>query len=215
MTGNEPHFPGGEPHQGDDGERADARRTSAVASEPSARLFFALWPDDAMQAALANAVAAIVREAGGRAVPATNSHLTLAFLGAVPQRRFEALRQVAAQVAYAFNSQELPIALALDTVEHWRKPQILCATASETSPPATDLAEALKHALTAGGFAPDLKPFRVHATFARKVRNVTGELHIKPVRWSFRDFRLIESRTAPEGSSYSTVEKWVLDKRDR
>jgi RNA 2',3'-cyclic 3'-phosphodiesterase len=184
-----------------------------MTDEPSARLFFALWPDDAMQSALADAVAAIVREGGGRAVSTKNLHLTLAFLGTVPQSRFEALRRVASQVAHAFNSRE--IALTLDTVEHWRKPQILCATATETSPPATALAEALKHALIADVFAPDLKPFRVHATFARKVRNVTGELHIEPVRWSFRDFRLIESRTAPEGSSYSTVEKWVLDKRDR
>jgi 2'-5' RNA ligase len=197
-----------------------------------------------MQAALADAVTAIVREAkeagggthsvpgsgvrpvgsslssgersGVRSVPAKNFHLTLAFLGAVPRSRFEALSQVATQVAQAFGSRDdLPIEVTLDTVEHWRKPQILCATASETPPVAIALAEALTQALMAENFVPDLKPFRAHATFARKVRRVTRELRIEPVRWSFRDFHLIESRTAHEASAYSTVEKWVLDKRLR
>jgi 2'-5' RNA ligase len=182
----------------------------------TARLFFALWPDEAMQVALAAAVAAIVREAGpdSRAVPAKNLHLTLAFLGAVPQSRFEALSEVAAQVARTSHAGELPLRLTLDAVEHWRKPQILCATASETPHAVASLAESLGHALTAAGFAPDLKPFRPHATVGRKVRRVTGDLHIEPVRWTFREFHLIESQTHPEGSSYSTLEKWALDKRD-
>jgi 2'-5' RNA ligase len=191
----------------------------------TARLFFALWPDEAMQVALAAAVAASVREAGpgSRAVPAENFHLTLAFLGAVPLLRFEALCQVAAQFAQGFDAGELPLAVTLDIVEYWRKPQILCATASETPPVAITLAERLQATLTAQGFAPDLKPFRVHVTLARKVRRVTPELqHIEPVRWSFRDLHLVESRTEPAGAAgaahasiYSTVEKWVLDKRDR
>jgi 2'-5' RNA ligase len=69
--------------------------------------------------------------------------------------------------------------------------------------------------LTADGFAPDLKPFRAHATLARKVRRVTGERNMPAVRWIFNDFRLIESRTAPSGSIYSSREIFILDARLR
>jgi 2'-5' RNA ligase len=191
-----------------------------------------------MQAALADATCTITAASDGRAVPAANFHLTLAFLGAVPESRIAALSPIAAQVAATFaqvddlHSSEpqpragersnrqpgelprAPIEVSLDTLEHWRKPEILCATASKPAPAAVALAEALKSALLAEGFAPDLKPFRPHATLARKVQRVSGELKVAPVRWRFADFHLIESRTSGSGSeaasSYSTREKWAL-----
>jgi RNA 2',3'-cyclic 3'-phosphodiesterase len=182
--------------------------------EPTARLFFALWPDSAMQEALANAVSSIVREADGRAVPQKNFHLTLAFLGSVPESRIEALRTVAEQCSRTLSPRDVPIVITLDTLDHWRKSEILCATAHSTPPAAVALSDALKRALGEAGFTPDLKPFRTHATLVRKVHRVTGDLHIAPVRWTFRDFHLVESRTDRSGSAYSTREKWVLDARD-
>jgi RNA 2',3'-cyclic 3'-phosphodiesterase len=186
---------------------------AAPGSERTARLFFALWPDEAMQAQLARTLSALVRSDApveGRAVPQKNFHLTVAFLGTVAQSRFESLFEVAARCAQTFRPASVPIVITLDTLEHWRKPQVLVATSAQTPPAAVALAEALKGALVEQGFSPDLKPFRVHATVARKVRRVTGELHIEPVRWRFDSLHLIESRSG----TYSTVKKWILDKRD-
>jgi RNA 2',3'-cyclic 3'-phosphodiesterase len=203
-----------------------------------ARLFFALWPDDAMQAALATSVSAIVREVStasersglvslgddatkaasasrARPVPAKNFHLTLAFLGAVPGDRVDALSQVGAQCAQAFAAREGAIDLTLDTVEHWREPQILCATSRRNPEGAAVLSETLKSALAAAGFVTDLKPFRAHATLARKVHRVTCELRIAPVRWRFTHLHLIESKSGPDGSAYSALKKWALYKPDR
>ena len=185
-----------------------------MSSEPTRRLFFALWPDERMQTALAGATRGTTEAIDGRAIPTVNLHLTLAFLGSVLETRIAALTPIAAQVAAAFPQSLAPIDVTLDTVEYWRKPELLCATASAPAPGAAALAHALKSALVTGGFTPDLKPFRVHATLARKVRRVSGELSVAPVRWTFADFRLIESRagrsgSAP-GSSYSTREKWAL-----
>ncbi len=183
------------------------------------RLFFALWPDEAMQATLASAVSAIVREAvefdGGRAVPAQNFHLTLAFLGIVPLSRVAAVKSVAARCAEAFSGESLSI--TLDTVEHWRKPQVLVATSSRQTPGAIELAGALLGALADETFAPDLKPFQPHATFVRKVRRVTGDdmRMPAPIHWSFTHLHLIESRAGRDGSAYSTVEKWALYKAVR
>jgi 2'-5' RNA ligase len=185
---------------------------------PDPRLFFALWPDEAMQAALAGAVSAIVREAvevdGGRAVPAKNFHLTLAFLGAVPLGRVDVLMNVAARCAEAFSGD--PLSITLDTVEHWRKPQVLVATSSRSVPDAIDLASALTRSLTEETFVPDLKPFHAHATFARKVRRVTRDIQMPaPVHWSFTHLHLIESRSGADSSAYSSVEKWALYKPGR
>jgi 2'-5' RNA ligase len=180
-------------------------------SERTARLFFALWPDERMQADLAAAVARALGSGeplDGRLVPEANFHLTLAFLGSVPQSRFEVLFEVGARCAQSLQVGDAPIAITLDTLEHWRKPQVLVAT-SPAPPAAVALSETLKRALVEQGFTPDLKPFRVHATVARKVRRVSGELHIESVRWRFDSLHLVESRS---GSTYSTVKKWVLDK---
>jgi RNA 2',3'-cyclic 3'-phosphodiesterase len=189
-----------------------------VKDAPTRRLFFALWPDKRMQSALAQATRAITDAADGRAIPAENLHLTLAFLGSVPESKAATLSPIAANVASAFRDLPQgaePVSITLDKAEHWRKPELLCATATEPAPAAAALAQVLKEALVAGGFAPDLKPFRVHATFARKVRRVSRALTMPAVAWTFTEFRLIESRTDPRGSSYSTVEKWALYKRDR
>ncbi len=168
-----------------------------------------------MQAALAVAAESAVLEAEKassevRRVPASNFHLTLALLGAIPLIRLPEVEEVAGRCARTSGAIEI----VLDAIEHWRKPQVVCATASETPPAASGLAEELKQSLVEQGFSPDLKPFRVHATVARKVRRVTSELRVEPVRWSFDSLHLIESKTSLDGSTYSALKKWVLDKRD-
>ncbi|HEU4627283.1 MAG TPA: RNA 2',3'-cyclic phosphodiesterase [Steroidobacteraceae bacterium] len=184
----------------------------ATRPEPQHRLFFALWPSEAMQLALANAARTVLAACDGTSVPTQNLHLTLAFLGNVPASRITELIDIGARVAAARGD---PIAVTLDRIDYWRKPQLLCATATSVAPGATALAADLKRALTESGFAPDLKPFRAHATLARKVRRVTRDRNMAPVRWSFDAFRLVESRTAPEGSLYSSREIFGLDEMRR
>ncbi len=172
-----------------------------------------------MRSALATAASTIVSEAGSgsRAVPAKNFHLTLAFLGAVPHSRLEELSSVAAEFARAFSAEGLPVRFVLDTVEYWRKSQVLSATASETPPTLISVGESLQRSLTAAGF--DLGdsarvPFRPHVTLVRKVRAPISLSSIEPQAWSFSDFSLVESRRASIGSAYSTVKKYLLDKCD-
>jgi 2'-5' RNA ligase len=158
----------------------------------------------------------MVGESDGVAVPPRNFHLTLAFLGAVTETRIADLSAVAARVAAASASVlTSPIAITLDRIDYWRKAQVLCATASLEPAEATALAETLKAQLTANGFAPDLKPFRTHATLARKVRRVTRERHMPSVLWSFQNFHLVESHTAPTGAIYSSREIYPLDAHAR
>jgi 2'-5' RNA ligase len=184
-------------------------------SVPSARLFFALWPDPSMQRALADAASSTVQhaldsDAGVRPVPASNFHLTLVFLGSVPLGRLSAVELAAARCVGAAGSDEVEV--VLDAIEHWRKPQILCAVARATPVAASRLAESLEQSLTAEGFTPDLKlGFRAHATLARRVRHtIPAAAEMQPQTWRFRTFALVESKTRPAGSIYTVVSTYPL-----
>src|SRR5215469_16484954 len=67
-------------------------------SAASARVFFALWPDDALRAILANLAREVAHETRRRPPAAGNEHLTLAFLGEQPSGRVVALRDLAGDV---------------------------------------------------------------------------------------------------------------------
>ena len=71
--------------------------SAALASAPTlrkprtARVFFALWPDADARVALAALAREIAARTKGRAPPAANLHMTLAFIGEVPPERIGAL----------------------------------------------------------------------------------------------------------------------------
>ena len=212
-------------------------------SPASRRLFFALWPSPEQQGAIADAARDFVHGSGARVVPDTNLHVTLAFLGSVPEAKVGELAAIAHRVA-ASGAARPPLRISFDRVEYWKKAQVLCAVPSRLAPEvlarnagrdcagapmlvsdgaardvasardAASLAAALKLDLVAAGFAPDLKPFRAHVTLARKVpRRSDWKLSLRPVSWRFTGFSLIESRTAASGALYSVVDSWLLARR--
>lgn len=189
--------------------------------EPTRRLFFALWPDAQQRGALHSATRQCVSSCGGRPVPVQSLHVTLAFLGAVPEGRVPELDRIARRVADAFPARAQPLLLSFDRLAHWARPQILCALGTEEPAADTDAASApalaatLKNETVAAGFSPDLKPFRAHVTVARKVAHAPSALALQPVLWRFDAFALIESRTDPAGPVYSVIESYLLVKAEK
>ena len=173
-------------------------------------MFFALWPDRALQNALASAAQDIVLASGGRAIPPENLHITLAFLGSVPQARMEELVAIAGAVANEVPRE--PLQITLDAIEYWKKPKLLCVT-NEWAPgraPGTLLADALRSRFALAGFSPDLKPFRPHVTLARNVLSPVSTRDFLPVTWTFTKFALVESRTEPSRSNYTVLELFPI-----
>ena len=186
---------------------------------PARRLFFALWPDEEQRAALVGAAARIVRHCGGRPVSGENLHITLAFLGSVPEPRVPELGAIARRAAATFRGA-VPIAVSLETLAHWSKAQVLTVLgrddeAQAAASGAPTLARTLSDETAAAGFSPDLKPFRLHVTVARKVPHPPRSCDMRKVEWSFDAFALIESRTLPEGPVYSVVESYVLGSAEK
>ena len=192
-----------------------------LARERTRRLFFALWPDAQQRGALHSATRQCVSSGGGRPVPAQSLHVTLAFLGAVPEGRVPELDRIARRVAGAFPARAQPLLLTFDRLAHWARPQILCALGTEQPAADTDAASApalaatLKNETVAAGFSPDLKPFRAHVTVARKLAYAPSALALQPVLWRFDAFALIESRTDPAGPVYSVIESYLLVKAEK
>jgi 2'-5' RNA ligase len=176
----------------------------------TARLFFALWPDDLARADLARAVYEAARSCGGRPVPEHNLHATLVFLGSVAASRLTELRTIGTQVASS--NAGAPLRLDFDRVEHWQKPGVLVASATTSAgvAAASALARALLEATHRVGFDPDSKPFRPHVTIARKVGKQIRVPEMPAVSLAFDSFALVESRTGPEGPVYTVMEAFPL-----
>lgn len=185
-----------------------------MAAGQTRRVYFALWPERAQQTELAEAAKALVAESRGRAVPAGNLHVTLAFLGSVPEVRLADVRAVGARVAAEASVSEAR--LSFTGLECWKRAGALCAVSEGGDTVATALADGLKRELVAAGFVPDLKPFRPHVTLAR---NITAEsaharrddvLRLSPVVWRFASFALVDSKTAAQGAIYTVLDSFRI-----
>lgn len=184
-------------------------------SEPTRRMFFALWPDETLRAGVLHATHKAVRACGGRPVPPHNLHVTLLFLGTVAEARIPDLLSVGAMTAASADAGYQSTAeLVFDRLACWQKSSVLVATTGQSSGAGHALANALADTLqreTARiGFAPDPKPFRAHITLARKVGRPARSLSMHPVSWQLREFALVESRTEPDGAVYSVFQTFPL-----
>lgn len=189
---------------------AEEPQAAVAASEPCRRLFFALWPDEAMRQAMERATRKAARASGGRPVPAASLHVTLAFLGSVPERRLPQLAAIAREAAGQPGGGAAHIELRFEHLDYWRAAHLLCALPAEPSVATLSLARRLRDALAAGGFSPDLKPFRPHVTVARKVSRPGRLEKMLPVAWSFAELALVASQTLPECALYSVIESYPL-----
>jgi RNA 2',3'-cyclic 3'-phosphodiesterase len=166
------------------------------------RLFFALWPDDTVRAALAAASAAIHRVAGGRATRAESIHLTLAFLGDCDAGRLDALKATAARVRVR------PFELVLDERGFWKHNRIAWVGATEAPAALDALVDGLRTALADAAFAFDPKPFVPHVTLVRKARLGFALPALDAIRWQVDGFVLVRSVIRPAGSDYLVESRW-------
>jgi 2'-5' RNA ligase len=182
-------------------------QTEAEQKEPRQRLFFALWPDDGVRAALAQTAAGLLGKRIKR-VPAANLHMTLAFAGAVTAPVRNCLEAAARNIhCTAFD-------LCIDHVGHWPRPRIFWIGPTHTPPALWSLAGQLRTTLEDCGLQPETRPYLPHITLARKVRTANvvqqGTTQIEPVYWSIRRFCLLESVTGPRAASYQILASWAL-----
>lgn len=175
------------------------------------RVFFALWPDDEMASHLAALGENLAGECGGRVIPVTNLHMTLAFIGAVTPVQLDQLVALAAKVrGEAFD-------LRLDRLGFWPQRGIVwagCRAATGSALPSDRLRELcseLAAHLRAAGFALDARPPVPHVTLARRARCASLPRLGTPLGWRVSEFALVESIAQPLGVRYETRARFALD----
>ena len=171
------------------------------------RLFFALLPDSATREHL-RAAAVLELPQRARAVAPENFHITLAFVGEIPNADLLAFREMGARLCLR------RCAIALDSFEYWRKSQAMVLAAQNNPPELAEAADALRLAV-AVRVPPrrDDKPWRAHVTLARKVAQAPVLKAMLPITWTSDSFCLMSSKIGGNGSVYTVVESWsLLDK---
>lgn len=167
------------------------------------RLFFALWPDDAIRSALAAASQNLPIKTG-RHVPPDNLHITLVFLGSVSAVTRARIEQAAEPISIpAFD-------LVLDKPGWWPRPQVVWLGTSTIPEPLQELVTGLSKAIRPCGLKLDDRPHRPHVTLRRKVNGLPKLGVIDPITWNVRSFSLVQSQSAPSGVIYKVLRSWDL-----
>lgn len=171
-------------------------------SPAALRLFFALWPDDTQRERLLGAIRDASPVSGGRAVPAGNLHVTLAFLGNVAPERVPDLRAVAEASVWP------DTCLQFDRLAWWPKARLLCVEAQSLPASFSEAVQAFHEDLRLKGFSIERRPFRAHVTVARNVASSPVDPRgqpIPPISWPVREVVLVASTPTPGGSSYRVL----------
>lgn len=162
------------------------------------RLFFALWPDEAVRLQLAGH-----RPRHGRRVHPEDLHITLVFLGNLNEARQTELEAAADRIdGEGFE-------LVLDRYGGFRRSRIAWLGASLLPAPLAKLQAALAAAAETSGVAREARDYVPHVTLARDAR--TGPTApIVPIRWPVDSFCLVESAGGREGPRYRVLRRWPL-----
>lgn len=170
-------------------------------SPDSARVFFALWPDEGTRAGLAKWGRAIHRESGGRLMQTVDLHMTLAFLGDVALERLDTLRIAVAGVA------PRRFVLPIDRPGYWPRNRIAWAGANETPPVLAELVDELRAALVGASVRFDGKAFVPHVTLIRDARPGFTLPALPAIEWPVRSFALVRS-TGNTSPRYKVEAEW-------
>jgi 2'-5' RNA ligase len=165
------------------------------------RVFFALWPDDAVRSAISRATREAVRACGGRPIARDRLHLTVAFLGELSGAGLEVARQIPPIGVGAFE-------LTLDALGIWPESKILWLAPLAPPDALGELEARLWDGLAERGFHSEERIYRPHVTLARRARPV--EVPVEPIAWSVRDLALVESFPDGRNVHYEVLERWPI-----
>jgi 2'-5' RNA ligase len=187
------------------------------------RLFIALEPSELVRRRLA-ALQADLKRAGGRAaddlkwVPAGNVHLTLQFLGAVPEQRVELVKAAVADVASQAGQLHLEVHGA-GGFPNARRARVIWAGLAGDVAPLAELVAALGRRLAPMGFPPGERPFSPHLTLAR-ARDARGApglaaalaqaAEAPAAPWRAGEVILFQSHLSPKGPRYEPLARAPL-----
>lgn len=179
---------------------------------PTARVFFALRPPEALVGTLADVARHAAERLGGRPTRCDTIHLTLAFLGDVPVDDLPVLQAIGDSV------QCSRFTLRIDRLGYWQHKRLLWAGMSDVVDGLRDLHRQLQGALAASGYRSDSAAhgFAPHITLVRHMPSggadskVTGAGNLHPLDWPCSNFFLFKSDLHSSGPDYAILQTYSL-----
>jgi 2'-5' RNA ligase len=169
-------------------------------STASARLFTALWPDDALRAAFVAQRERWMLPKAARRVHAERLHLTLHFIGDLERERIAPLRAALRDVPVE------PFELVLDRTVVWGR-DVASLLASAVPPELRRLHAAAGAVLERAGVPAEQRPWQPHVTLARRAGAVPPPAEPFVLRWRIDEFVLVESELRPP-ARYVVLERY-------
>jgi len=168
------------------------------------RLFFALWPDEALRARLHDAANGVPVEGAARRVPRNNLHLTLHFIGNVYFEEMVCLQRQARRVSSAEFSFDI------DCQGSFSKPRVAWLGCREAPDALAELQAQLGRQLHLCGYQPEARRYHPHVTVARKIQPAADSGPFEPIPWTVTEFALVEVLQLEKGVQYRVVETYPL-----
>ncbi len=169
------------------------------------RLFFALWPTDPVRDAMAAHREAMSRDMQGRATRPDTLHLTLVFVGNVPDLRVPTLLACGDRVrAQRFQ-------LTINRSAAFARAKVGWLGCTDPPPALFELQTALQEQVEGADFALNGEGFQPHVTMARHCERPAEEDVIPAIHWQVESFVLLQSQPGPGGPDYRVLRHWALD----
>jgi 2'-5' RNA ligase len=163
-------------------------------------LFFALLPDEDARLRLAHVAGELqLAGSGGRLVSQSHYHLTVAFVGEVPDLKLALMQQIGRSTRVS--GFTIPFA----SIEFWTKSGVIVAAAQEIPKGLLELWQRLHDAI-----GLSRSPFRAHVTLARKIVQAPVLPAMSRFTWGAASFSLVRSATGGIESAYTVVDTWPL-----
>ncbi len=178
---------------------------SHTPQNPTARVFFALWPTAAESGQLAAWQKPLKRLCGGRAMRGETLHNTLIFVGDIEAYGLEVLQRAAQEVGGE------GFELCFDEVRYWGHNHIVYAAPSQVPQQLIQLADNLGQHLDAHRFKFDRREYQPHVTLLRNARWSDAPLPaMQTVCWKVADFALVQSVPHDGLTDYRVLARFPL-----
>ena len=146
-----------------------------------------------------------------------NIHLTLKFLGDVPQKRVEQLSQAASRAVTGLGRFRIRLEQTGAFPKHG-PPRVLWIGISDLNGTLDELFVRLEEECAKEGFKKESRPYRPHLTVARlrkphgarTVADAHQELEFGPTEFEVSELLVMRSELGPHGSKYSVITRHAL-----
>jgi len=167
----------------------------------SKTVFFALWPDNRQRDRLRDVINSVAKTVEGRVVDRREWHITLVYIGDVPDDQIPDLLERASRI------QVEPFRLSFDKLEFWARPKVACVVAPTIPAELQSLIAALNSIVQDFGVVPNDRTYRPHITVARNARTFSTERLTQRATTEWSSFELMESVRVPGGVTYRPLKQ--------